>query len=266
MKLYCLPYAGASAAVYARWRRRLPAGIEVVPVELPGRGRRMREPLETTVPALLDRVLLEVRPGPGRPFALFGHSMGAILAFELGRRLELQGHSPAVVFVSGTRAPGSRHGLRSSSLKSDAELLAELARLGGTPESVLADAELMEILLPVLRADFEVVASYVGDSACALRAPLVALGGADDETTSDGLAAWCAHTRSEFSMHVLPGGHFFIHSSEAELLAIVSERLRRVPGVRAADAGASRPARVGALGPARCPTEREDEDGRLPHG
>jgi surfactin synthase thioesterase subunit len=266
MKLYCLPYAGSSAAVYARWKRRLPAGIEVVPVELPGRGRRMREPLETTVPALLDRVMLEVRPEAGRPFALFGHSMGAVLAFELGRRLELRGHSPAVVFVSGTRAPGARHRPRCSSPKSDAELRAELARLGGTPARVLDEPELMEMLLPVLRADFEVVASYVGDSACALCAPLVALGGADDETTLDGLAAWRAHTRSEFSMHVLPGGHFFIHSSEAELLAIVSERLRWVPGVRASDSSASRPARGGALGPVRCLTEREDEDGRLRHG
>src|SRR5688572_9848315 len=88
LRLYCLPYAGSSASVYVRWKRRLPAWIEVVPVELPGRGRRIGEPLQTTVAGVLDRIASDVRPEPGQPFALFGHSLGAILAFELAHRLE----------------------------------------------------------------------------------------------------------------------------------------------------------------------------------
>lgn len=190
----------------------------------------MREPLETTVPAVLDRITRDVRPEPGRPFALFGHSMGAILAFELGRRLERAGLAPVVIFVSGTRAPGSRDLLRYASLQSDAELRLELRRLGGTPASILAEPELMELMLPVLRADFQVAGTYVGDPGAVVRAPLVVLGGAADEATGDMLAAWREHTLSEFSMHVLPGGHFFIHASEGELLAIVEERLRRALG------------------------------------
>jgi surfactin synthase thioesterase subunit len=266
IRLYCLPYAGSSATVYLRWKRQLPAWIEVVPVELPGRGRRIGEPLELTVPGVLDRIAADVRPEPGRPFALFGHSMGAILAFELGLRLERQALSPAVIFVSGARAPGRRDLARYASLQSDAELRSELERLGGTPASVLADPELMELMLPVLRADFQVAGGYVGERSRPLRAPLVALGGAADETTSDGLDAWRELTLSEFSLHVLEGGHFFIHASEAELLAIVQELLRHEVGTGgrgASGRGASgpRPPQVTARSRALCPTDRESDSG-----
>ena len=242
LRLYCLPYAGSSASVYVRWKRRLPGWIEVVPVELPGRGRRLSEPLATTVPAVLDRIASDVRPEPGHPFALFGHSLGAILAFELGRRLEQRGSSPAVVFVSGTRAPGSRDLECYAAAQTDAELRAELERLGGTPPSVLADPELMALALPVLRADFGVAGSYVGEPGSTLRAPLVALGGASDETTRDMLAAWREHTESEFAMHVLDGGHFFIHQSEGDLLAIVEQRLQLLSVSRLSGAVGPRPA------------------------
>jgi surfactin synthase thioesterase subunit len=227
LRLYCFPYAGSSASVYVRWKRRLPAWIDVVPVELPGRGRRIAEPLETSVSGVLDRIASDVRPEPGQPFALFGHSLGAILAFELARRLEQRaGLFPALVVVSGTRAPGSRDLERYSAAQSDAELRAELQRLGGTPASVLANAELMELALPVLRADFCVAGGYAGGPHPTLRAPLVVLGGAADETTRDKLAAWREHTHSEFALHVLPGGHFFIHESESDVLAILEHRLR----------------------------------------
>jgi surfactin synthase thioesterase subunit len=223
--------------MYVRWKRRTPSWIEVVPVELPGRGRRMNEPLELTVAGVLDAIAREVRPEPGHPFALFGHSLGAILAFELAHRLESTGLSPSVLFVSGTRAPGSRELSRYAALQSDAELRAELERLDGTPASVLADAELMALALPVLRADFQVAGSYRGSAERRVRAPLVAFGGAEDETTQQGLAGWRDHTESEFALHVLPGGHFFIHPREAELLGLVEDRLRLAAGAPAQRAG-----------------------------
>ena len=227
--LYCLPYAGSSASVYVRWKRRLPSWIEVIPVELPGRGRRMAEPLEVTLPALLDRIARDVRPEPGRPFALFGHSLGAIIAFELALRLEAQGRMPSLVFASGTGSPGARDRERFVALKTDAELRAELERLDGTPEHVLADPELMELTLPVLRADFQIAASYAATPGHSLGAPLVALGGSSDPTTSSlAIAAWRDQTRGDFAMHMLPGGHFFIHAEEAALLGLLEQHLRRV--------------------------------------
>jgi len=225
--LYCLPYAGASASVYVRWKRHLPSWIEVKPVELPGRGRRMGERLETSLPAVLDGIMAEVAPQPGQSFALFGHSLGALLAFELTRRLETQGRAPLVLFASGTRSPGDRDNERFAALSTDAELRAELLRLDGTPASVLAEPELMQLILPVLRADFRVVHGYASDSSRLIRSPLVALGGDSDETTPEQMAAWRQHTRGEFVQHVLPGGHFYIHPQEPRLLGILERELRR---------------------------------------
>src|SRR5262245_6371590 len=131
--LYCLPYAGSSASVYVRWKRQLPSWIEVLPVELPGRGRLMREPPALTLATLLERIAPQVSPEPGRPFAIFGHSLGALIAFELARLLEARGRSPAVVFTSGTCSPTTRDRERFAALKTDDELRAELLRLDGTP-------------------------------------------------------------------------------------------------------------------------------------
>ena len=227
--LYCLPYAGSSASVYVRWKRRLPSWIEVIPVELPGRGRRMAEPLEVTLPALLDRIVGDVRPEPGQPFAVFGHSLGAIIAFELAVRLEEQGRTPSLVFASGTGSPAARDRERFAALKTDSELRAELERLDGTPAHVLADPELMELTLPVLRADFQLAASYAGTPGRTLKAPLVALGGSSDPTTSsEAIAGWRDQTRGDFAMHMLPGSHFFIHAEESALFGLLEQHLRRV--------------------------------------
>lgn len=227
--LYCLPYAGSSASMYVRWKRRLPSWIEVIPVELPGRGRRMAEPLEVTLPALLERIALDVRPEPSQPFAVFGHSLGAILAFELAARLEAHGLTPSLVFASGTGSPTTRDRERFAALVTDAELRAELLRLDGTPQHVLADPELMELTLPVLRADFQVAASYSATPGRTLRAPLVALGGTSDPTTSSAaIAAWREQTRGDFAMHLLPGGHFFIHAEESTLFTLLERHLLRI--------------------------------------
>jgi surfactin synthase thioesterase subunit len=231
--LYCLPYAGSSASVYVRWKRRLPSWIDVIPVELPGRGRRMAEPLEETLPALLDRIARDVRPDPGQAFAIFGHSLGAIIAFELALRLEAQGRAPSLVFASGTGEPTLRDRERFAALKTDAELRAELLRLDGTPEHVLADPELMELTLPVLRADLQIAASYAAAPGRTLRSPLVALGGSSDPTTSgEAIAAWRDQTRGDFALHLLPGGHFFIHAEDGAFFALLEQHLRRIMASR----------------------------------
>lgn len=228
MKLFCFPYAGASAAVYARWKRRLPAWIELASVELPGRGRRMKEPLQTTFEGLLAAVALQVQPHPGQPYALFGHSLGALLAFELAaQRMRQQAPEPLVVFATGTPAPCRRDAERFTRLHTDAELRAELVRLQGTPACVLEDAELMALTLPILRADFQSAGSYVCPPGRRIQAPLHVVGGMEDTTTPETLNAWREHTQGEFELSMLPGGHFFLQSQEAELLQLVERRLRQ---------------------------------------
>lgn len=211
VRLYCLPYAGASAAVYAKWKRRLPGWIEVAPIELPGRGRRLGEPLETTFSGLLGHVIEGVRPALGQPYAVFGHSLGALLAFELSHHLsQTQAPEPLVVFASGTHAPSRRDAERFARLDSDDELKAELVRLGGTPAHLLEEEELMALTLPILRADFRVAGDYRAAPGRRIRAPLHVLAGTEDTTTPETLGAWREHTLGPFELTVLPGGHFFV--------------------------------------------------------
>lgn len=241
LSLFCLPYAGASASVYTRWKRRLPGWIEVVPVELPGRGRRLREPLEQTFSALLAHVVAEVEPALPQRYAVFGHSLGALLAFELAHHLaRAHAPEPLVVFATGTHAPSRRDAERFARLNSDAELKGELARLGGTPGHVLENAELMELTLPILRADFQVAADYRCTPGRRIRAPLCVIGGTEDSTTPETLGAWGDHTEGELDLRLLPGGHFFVQTHESELLGLIEDRLARA----LAAAGESRPPQV----------------------
>lgn len=231
MKLFCFPYAGASATVYARWRRCLPGWLEVKPVELPGRGMRFGEPLQSGLDALAGQLADELRPATGGRYALFGHSLGALLAFEVAHRLAAgPGGAPLGLFVSGTHAPSRRDAARYAGLRTDRELIAELRRLNGTPPEVLDNPDLLALALPVLRADFALCADYRYRSRPPLDCALHVFGGTEDETTPDTLGAWREETRSDFSLDILEGGHFFIHPREAQVLGLIQRYAERLAG------------------------------------
>lgn len=211
LRLFCFPHAGGGAAAYRRWDQELPEDIEVWAVQPPGRENRFREEPLTSVPALVDRVA-EGLAGTvrGRPFALFGHSMGAVLAFETARALQ-QRHrvEPVGVVVSGHNAP--QVAVRSTPPASDADLVAELRRLGGTPAEVLDNPELLDLVLPAYRADLAALHAYRHLSGPPLRCPVTALAGVHDPGTSrDGLDAWRHLTDGGFTLHAFPGDHFFL--------------------------------------------------------
>ncbi|MCU1720611.1 MULTISPECIES: thioesterase II family protein [unclassified Pseudomonas] len=229
LTLLCLPYSGASAMVYSRWRRKLPAWLNVRPVELPGRGARLAEPLHTDLAALARQLAAEQRLTANQPYAVLGHSLGALLAFELVHELQALGCRPPVaLFACGTAAPSRREeydGARLREAKSDAELMDELRTLQGTPEEVLANEELMSLMLPILRADFLLCGHYAYRQRPALRCPLHVFGGEDDRASEEQLLAWRAETQSDFSLEVFPGGHFFIHEHEDRVLGVLSAAL-----------------------------------------
>jgi medium-chain acyl-[acyl-carrier-protein] hydrolase len=237
LRLFCFPYAGGGAVIYRRWAESLPRSVEVLAVQPPGRGNRIREAPLLRVSAIVEALAAEVVPYLDRPFAFFGHSLGALVAFELARRLRRErGVEPARLFVSGRRAP---HVPGDEPVTHDlpaTEFIAELRRLNGTPPEVLEHEELMELMIPLLRADFEVCETYKFEPGPPLTCPVTAFGGIEDrDVTREYIAAWREHTTGPFLMRMLPGDHFFIHSAEATLLQVVARELHELTTARGAD-------------------------------
>jgi surfactin synthase thioesterase subunit len=216
VRLICFPHAGGAVQQYAQWRDRLPRFAEVLVARLPGRGARAAEPWPTDVVGLARSAAEAVEPLGDRPFCLFGHSAGAVLAYEVARGLRmLGGPSPAVLLVSGRVAPHLPAPDGEPDLSDDG-LRHTLRRHGGTPAALLEDTELVELILPALRADLAMLSGYRHRDEPPLDVPLVVLGGDDDPVTTDeGLRAWCHHTLSEFRLHLLRGGHFFVFTEPA---------------------------------------------------
>jgi medium-chain acyl-[acyl-carrier-protein] hydrolase len=230
LKMFCFPYAGGMASVYRSWAGLLPPTVQVIPVELPGRGARFREPPFVSMPAMIEALAEAIIPLLDKPFAFFGHSMGAVIAFELARRLHRDyDRRPQALFPSGRRAPQIPDtGPTTYDLPKD-EFVEELRRIGGTPKEVLEIVELLEIMIPLLRADFQLIQTYEYIAGAPLRCPIIAYGGLDDdEETRDLLSEWKEQTGSRFKLQMLAGDHFFLHSSETLLLKLLARELSEV--------------------------------------
>ncbi|XPG55180.1 alpha/beta fold hydrolase [Variovorax sp. 375MFSha3.1] len=228
LSLLCLPCAGASAAMYLRWRRFLSPRVRVVPVELPGRGARMGEAFVEDFDALVARVCAEQAEAMRGDFAVFGHSMGGLLAHGIARRLQASRRRlPRALLVSGCAAPSRRDPSRFDGAEDDASLISELRKQGGTPEEAFASDELMRITLDTLRADRRVCRSHVGDTAGAppLPLPVHAFAGREDDIEASAMAAWSKEAAGVFTLDWFDGGHFFLRQHETEFLAALARRL-----------------------------------------
>jgi medium-chain acyl-[acyl-carrier-protein] hydrolase len=228
LRLFCFPYAGGGANIFRTWQDNLPPTVEVCPVQLPGREKRLLEPPFTNLRLLVEAARRALLPYLDRPFAFFGHSMGATISFELARSLyQEQNLNPVHLFVSGRRAPQlpETHALTYDLPQK--EFLEELRRLKGTPAEILEHPELMELMLPLLRADFELVQTYHYLAGPPQRCPITAFGGLHDEEVSRAdLEAWREQTTTAFSLHMLPGDHFFLHTAQPPLLKTLALELR----------------------------------------
>ncbi|QCB94987.1 thioesterase II family protein [Cellulomonas shaoxiangyii] len=232
LRLYCLPYAGGSGRVFADWGPDLAPRVDVVPLELPGRGSRLREePLDRLEPVVRDVVGSVLRDrvahGPA-PFAVLGYSYGAVLAFELARALEhAHGLRPEHLVVAAMRGPRWPGPVVQVAQLSPERFRHRLARLNGTPRELLDDLGFMALMEPVLRADFAVADSYLWRDGPGVGCPVTALGGtADRSVTAAALDAWAAATTGPFRRHLLPGDHFFLRPSREGLLRTLADALR----------------------------------------
>jgi medium-chain acyl-[acyl-carrier-protein] hydrolase len=230
LRLFCDPYAGGGASLYRPWTALLQSAIQVCPVQLPGRVERFREQPHTTLHGAVNELAAGVMPLVDRPFALFGHSMGASIAFELARELRRRGASPAWLFVGGSRAPQRPAPAGClSALPEQVFVDAVQRKYGGIPAAILQTPELLQLLLPVLRADLTMIETYRYRDEPPLECPITVFGGLDDDTvTPDELRAWQEQTVGPFEYTTLPGGHFFVKESRAALVRGVEERLRSV--------------------------------------
>ncbi len=213
VRLVCLPYAGGGSAVYHRWRPAMPAGVELLPVCLPGREGRVGQPLPPDLPTVASQVADEIATQLDRPYALLGHSMGALLAYELAHALHRRGvRSPALLVVAASGAPDAPPPADPFHALPDDEFVRQLRqRFDGIPAAVGDNPELLALLLPILRADVRLVETYRSPARPPLEVEIVALGGADDPAISAAkLAGWRTHTTGKFSARLLPGGHFFL--------------------------------------------------------
>ncbi|MAR93094.1 MAG: putative thioesterase [Pseudomonadales bacterium] len=232
LRLFCFSYAGGNASTYREWHKYLPADIEVCSVQLPGRGSRFREKAYTDLDQLLNSLVPEIEPYTRVPYVFFGHSMGAQLAFELARRLRDKGiEQPKCLIVSGRRAPQIHKRGKPIYTLPEAEFREEIRRLNGTPEEALNNPELMDLVSPILRADFQLIETWTYQPSDPIDTPVLALGGVkDNQVTLDDLEEWRKVTRGPFCLELFSGDHFFINQVTDTLLTTVSQAIECVLG------------------------------------
>ncbi|MFL5884107.1 MAG: thioesterase II family protein [Thermoleophilaceae bacterium] len=239
-RIFCFPYAGGRAQAYASWAGAMPHGCELSAFTYPGRGSRLRDRPLTSARALAGEAADALEPRLDLPFAFFGHSMGALIAFETARALRDRGGPlPSILMVAGQAAPHLSAGTDTVHDLPDDEFQAHLRQMGGTPPEILESDELMRVLLPSLRADFQICDTYAYSPGAPLELDVRAYAAVDDrEASLDEIEAWREHGTGEFALELFAGGHFFIHTAGRAVAQSVAEAC---DGLAATPRGAGSP-------------------------
>jgi len=226
VRLLCFPYAGGSEVAYRTWQQNMPDSMEVLPIQLPGRGVRTSEPLFTRLAPMVLALTQSLVNEMDLPFALFGHSMGGLIAFEFARSLRRERQPlPVHLFISAKCCPQPAAEAPAAEL-SESQLIEALWRYEGTPAEVLDNPELMQVLMPVLQADMELCKTHVCEPEPPLECPITAFGGLEDPVSGRPcLEGWRQHTTGPFKLRMLPAGHFFLKTWEKAVLEIIFREL-----------------------------------------
>jgi medium-chain acyl-[acyl-carrier-protein] hydrolase len=235
VRVYCFPYAGAGASVFREWYRAFPTDVEVVGIQLPGRENRYSEERFNRLEPVLDTLGEVITYSADLPFVFFGHSLGALLAFELTRMLRRQkSRGPSHLIVSGRGAPQLVSSKEFIYLLDDNAFLQRMKELNGTPKELLANTEVMRFFIPLLRDDFAISETYSCIDQTPLACPLTAFGGdADVDVSEQQLAAWKHFSDGQFDYEIFPGDHFYIHENRKRLherVASIARKIRQRSG------------------------------------
>ena len=228
LRLFCFTYAGGGTSFFNSWVASLPLTVEVCPIRPPGRESRLRERPYTRIAEMVPPLVEAMTSFLDKPFAFYAHSMGAIVAFETARQLRRLGLAqPKALLVSGCRAPQIPDPDPPIHHLPEAEFVAAMSRLNGTPTAVLENKELLALLMPLLRGDFEAIETYVYEPEAALECGITAIGGDNDPKGNEAeITAWQAQTTGPFAQHTLPGDHFFIQ--DEQFLALLAQQVRQL--------------------------------------
>ncbi|MDK1314036.1 thioesterase II family protein [Pseudoalteromonas ardens] len=229
LRLFCFPYAGGSPAIFMPWVGLLPNEVELVFVQFPGRGARMTETAYTDMQHKVDELLTHQAYITEKPFAFFGHSLGSRVIFETTKRLVALGAPlPVHLIASGSRAPHTNSNKTQTYHLPHDEFVAELLKLNGTPKELLEHKELMELLIPLLRADFQIAECYQAQPV-SLPCPITVFHGYDDiEISAEQLHGWQDLSKHKIDIHYFNGGHFFINQCKEEVISQVNQVLRKI--------------------------------------
>jgi surfactin synthase thioesterase subunit len=226
MKLFLLPFAGGSRYAYWNYGKHAPQSLEVCPIELPGRGTRVKEPLLTDINMVVADIYQQIATQLEEPYALYGHSMGALLCYLLTLKIRAAGlRLPEHLFLTGCDAPRvpeerGYYKLPIAAFKN------KLREMGGCPEDVLNSEELFSFYEPIIRADFMVVDSFKYTPVALLDIPITVMVGTEEKITAEDVGKWQEETLGAIEIHHFPGNHFFIFNYEKEIMEIVTKKLK----------------------------------------
>ena len=226
LRLFCFHYAGGGGSIFRPWTKWLSNDVELVAVQLPGRENRLDEPLLYSMERVMTPLANALPPLLDRPFAFFGHSTGAVICFELARVLRKRGlPEPRLLIASSQNAPQIKPSVIRHRLP-DMEFINVIRGCNGTPDAVLKNPALLELLLPRIRADGAVFETYDCEQQPPLDCQIVVFYGLEDNMVNDaGLTAWEVHTRHSFQRYGFPGGHFFLHGAEEAVVTRINHEL-----------------------------------------
>ncbi|QWI15044.1 thioesterase [Bacillus wiedmannii] len=226
IKLFCIPFAGGSAVVYSKWKKLMDPFIVVNEVELAGRGRRMNEPLIDNMEEMVEDIYYSIKDYITEPYAIFGHSMGGLLTYELCHKLQKEGYpDPVHVFVSGRKAPQLKARRKIIHDLPNEEFISEILKYDGMDKSIFENKELADIFLPILKADFKLIETYEFNQPFnLLNFDISVFHGIDDKAVDfEELSHWSEVTKKESKIYTFPGGHFFINEYTEQVVNKINE-------------------------------------------